>query len=506
MINKNFYPTPKGVLDDMFRAFGQNLYLGLRGRTILEPSAGKGDIIDYLEDRTKSLLNIVAMEVEHDLQAILLKKNIRLIGTDFLTDPILYRIDLIVMNPPFDAGAKHLLRAWEVLYEGDIFCLLNAETYNNPYSKERQLLKSIIDEYGEVVSLGQAFKYAERPTNVEVIAVRLSKPMKGNDFDLSDLLKEHYEEVEQTTFTDVEVADEFKRMEARYKATISQFKVTLKEIEKLKFLHNSFKLEIENLHEEEEKKKSKIAIEISNDRLHRLLSKGFNEFIKEFNSDAWMTVLNGSKFNNYLTKKVREDFHQQLKRMSNVAFTKENMMMVLGKLFDDRHSIMDDCILEMFDRFTSYFKENKVHVEGWKTNSQYKCNKKVILPYIIEYTYDGKSFKLKYDSNIEDFDKCMCYLMGKKLEDIVSLKQALETQFKELETGEYTWHKVNKGESTFFKFKFFKKLTLHLEFKEQRAWEWFNIRACELRGHPLPDTEAWKKQNKDYSTKPLMLT
>ena len=40
-----FYPTPRNLLNKMFE--GVNLY---KVHTILEPSAGKGDIVKYIEE------------------------------------------------------------------------------------------------------------------------------------------------------------------------------------------------------------------------------------------------------------------------------------------------------------------------------------------------------------------------------------------------------------------------------------------------------------------------
>ena len=44
MIFKDFYPTPRHVLDTMLSG------VDLHNKVILEPSAGKGDIIDYLTE------------------------------------------------------------------------------------------------------------------------------------------------------------------------------------------------------------------------------------------------------------------------------------------------------------------------------------------------------------------------------------------------------------------------------------------------------------------------
>jgi 16S rRNA G1207 methylase RsmC len=45
------------------------------------------------------------------------------------------KYDVIVMNPPFNKGAKFLLKAYDCLNgSGQLVCLLNAETINNLFS------------------------------------------------------------------------------------------------------------------------------------------------------------------------------------------------------------------------------------------------------------------------------------------------------------------------------------------------------------------------------------
>ena len=48
MFDKEFYPTPKEVIQKMIAPYEKNM----SRLTILEPSAGKGDIIDYISRGT----------------------------------------------------------------------------------------------------------------------------------------------------------------------------------------------------------------------------------------------------------------------------------------------------------------------------------------------------------------------------------------------------------------------------------------------------------------------
>lgn len=161
---KQFYPTPNKVIKKMLEPYTGKVHRGgingrmvdsytLTNKHILDPSAGKGNILKYIinEFDRYTKPKLYAIELDFDLQDILKSNDdINLIHNDFLTynDDIFF--NLILMNPPFANGDEHLLKAWEILIEGDIVCLLNKETIDNPYSKTRELLSNIIKENGSV--------------------------------------------------------------------------------------------------------------------------------------------------------------------------------------------------------------------------------------------------------------------------------------------------------------------------------------------------------------------
>ena len=138
---KNFYPTPKNLIKKM-----TDKIVKIKNISILEPSAGRGDIIEYIQEnkfeilkyyKSENIREIDCVEKNENLQKILMGKNFRIVGDDFLTFNTYKSYDLIIMNPPFDNGDKHLLKAISLFEKsggGQIICLLNAETLRNPYS------------------------------------------------------------------------------------------------------------------------------------------------------------------------------------------------------------------------------------------------------------------------------------------------------------------------------------------------------------------------------------
>ena len=96
-----------------------------------------------------------------------------------------------------------------------------------------------------------------------------------------------------------------------------------------------------------------------------------------------------------------------------MAFTKENMLKLIEGLYIGQEEIMTNCIIEAFDLMTKYHEENRVHIEGWKTNKSWKVTKKVILPYM-RNDWEGYP-KLSYDARekLADIEKAMCFIIKK---------------------------------------------------------------------------------------------
>jgi phospholipid N-methyltransferase len=80
MFNANFYPTPKWLAQKMIAPFD------LADAYVLEPSAGKGDILDVISNKYDRYRkpNLYAIEIEPELRSILEGKGYPVIGIDFL--------------------------------------------------------------------------------------------------------------------------------------------------------------------------------------------------------------------------------------------------------------------------------------------------------------------------------------------------------------------------------------------------------------------------------------
>ncbi len=185
--NSDFFPTPSYLAGKMLASVKWK-----KLKTVLEPSAGKGNIVEcvqaygkaYVKYRdeyySRSLnLDIDCIEIDANLRYILMGKNFRVVHDDFLTYNTQKRYDLIIMNPPFSNGDEHLLKALEMQENsgGQIVCLLNAETLRNPYTNRHKLLLQKLNKHGaQIEYVKNAFKRAERKTDTVIALVYIHIP------------------------------------------------------------------------------------------------------------------------------------------------------------------------------------------------------------------------------------------------------------------------------------------------------------------------------------------
>lgn len=477
MLNKNFYPTPNYIIGKMLRQLGIK---DIHNMNILEPSVGKGDIVKFLKENYRhAKKNIFGIENDEELFNYCQSQGIQMLGRDFLTFTTDYHFDLIIMNPPFDNGVKHLLKAWSLIEKtgGQIVCLLNKSNIDNLYSKERELLNRLIESFGTIENFGKCFEDAERATSVEVVCITLKKELskeenlfegmnyvKGETKDLKDFLGEGCIS-DEVGFNDV-IGNKIRQYDKAKEAFVE----LLNAYEKIEYytkgiVSDSFKGAVKEIIAESGDKKVK-----------------YNSYLKRLKIEVWKDLLKQLKIERLLTNKVNENFTEFINNQSLMELTKENIQEVVRMLFFNQNVLLESAVREVFDLFTSYYKENRYIPEGWKTNSHYKVNRKIILPNWVIYEANSWSdWRLDYRTShrYDDIDKVMCYITGKKYEEgTVLIKDVLEERFKVLNELKSKGGFDGECESEFFYIKFFKKGTVHLKFKDEFLWQEFNTRAC----------------------------
>lgn len=475
MFDSEFYPTPIHVIEMM----GIDCY----DKVVLEPQAGKGDIVDYCIGA--GAFQVLACEKHHDLRKIVQSK-CKVIADDFftVTPEQISHVNIIVMNPPFSNAEKHVLHAYQIAPEGcEIIALCNSETLNNGYSRSRTELLALIQDYGEKIHLGDCFSKAERKTGVEISLVRIFKPKVTEDanfddfYTLGDETNEYdalvsYNEIRAVVNTYLAAVKCFEKVEA-----VSQ---ELQSFTKVKFVG---KQKDDGSYETHELSfGDKISFNAGyNDR--GITTKA--DFAKAFQRKCWAFIFDRLDVGKYVTTGVMKDINTFIEGRKNYPFSVKNISKMLDIIVGTRDTTMNKAIVEAVDNFTRHTHENRYGVEGWKTNEGHLLNKKFIINYFSEITYGGalkvKSGGYSNVDNLMDLFKALCYITGT---DYSTIKQPY--QLGDLKAN--TWYDWG-----FFEFKVFMKGTGHLKFKDENVWARLNQAYAKIKGVQLPETIKTKK-------------
>ncbi len=493
MFDKEFFPTPEPLIEKMLSEYYDKYSRYNRlDRIILEPSAGKGDILHFLfRNFNMNTSDLYCCEKYSDLAAILQSKEYNLIGTDFLELETDIPFNFIIMNPPFSNAHEHLMKAWDVLDKGDIICLMNANTVLAPSSKERALCLQHINKHGSFEIVKNGFSTAERKTDIDVAIVKLKKE-ESQRFHFFDNLEQEIEEKINIDSGDLE-------NEVAVRDIVENIRLAGKVLKDcyLEQMKHQAIVNVKAKFFKTDEYSSGVFENVSGSQQER-----YSKLSRNINAKSWKMVFEQVEFSGAMTLSVLKDFNAWRSTYGNIAFTKENVNEFLKTLIMNQGMIMRKSLEDAWESMTSFHRDNKIHAEGWKTNDAYKVNKKVIMPYMISfdekwYREYGAEFKLPWDGNINvlsDYDSVLKHLMS--YNHIQWSKEALEQAFNRVGKIHVGDKYDNTAESSFFKFKFFKKGTLHMEFKDEEVWQRFNMEYAKGKNWLPEDYEEDKSKRK----------
>ena len=479
MFGNDFYPTPKEKLPKIL--FGYNF----TGTTILEPQAGKGNIVEYLYENGAE--EVLTCEINHDLATIIQSKS-RFIQHDFLElkSHQISHINFIIMNPPFSADEKHLIHAWNIAPPGcQIISLINFNTYRFGTNESRRILRSIIDDYGSCENIKDIFSDAERSTGVEIGLVKLNKPADSYEQEFDDFFFD--QEPEEITGPGFLKYSAIKALVNRYVEAIKIFDEQLNSAVKLNQMIKTFY-------------ETKIGFQVTEDNK----PKKRREFITDLQKSAWNHVIQLMNLEKFSTRGLESDLNRFVEKQSQVPFTEKNIYKMIELIIGTQEDRMDRAVKDVFERLTRHYHENRYQVEGWKTNSHYLFNHKFIMPFMTTRNWSG-GMGLHYNGNyklIDDLNKALCFITGTNYDTIGSLWYFMHNRYvvdedgkREKESNGYTdkryyYHYGTWYEWGFFEFKGYKKGTMHFKFKDLEVWGKLNQRISKIMGYPLFEKAA----------------
>lgn len=456
MFNADFFPTPAEVAADMLDC------LDLRGKIVLEPSAGSGNLIQACLERGAQ--EILWCEQEPKLQNILKPMGTKL-KDDFLQVEAadISHIDLIVMNPPFSADEKHILHAFSIAPPGcQIVSLCNWHTIDGRHWGRQLELAKVIEAYGSSENLGECFTDAERSTRIEIGLVRLTK------------LNTNKEEQWEGFFMgndDIEAQGQGIIPYRRSRDIVNRYVEACKLFDKQLLVGQ----QMHNVLDGFFGKDLGLQVTVEGAPVSR------NRFRKDLQKAAWKHVFDEFLPAQMATSQLRSDINVFVEKQSCIPFTERNLFRMLQIVAGTQEQRIDKAIEQAVDALTKHTKENRFGLEGWVTNNGYMLSQKFIKPYMAELSWSGNGIRLhNYGSafdEIQDLIKALCYITGK---NYVFMGQPSRTADGTFWPGEwYDWG--------FFTFKVFKKGTVHFKFKNKDDWAMLNQRYAKIKGQTLPE-------------------
>ena len=167
---EGFFPTPKTLVDQMID------YADIQaGHEVLEPSAGKGNIAQEIQQAAPDAI-LEVVEYNAGLRALLEAKGYNVVGNDFLE--VTKNYDRIVMNPPFEnfQDIDHVKHAYDLLKPGGKLVAIMGAGVKNSRKKAVEFREWLDDAGSYIEDLPEgSFKVSDRPTGVSTVMVTIEK-------------------------------------------------------------------------------------------------------------------------------------------------------------------------------------------------------------------------------------------------------------------------------------------------------------------------------------------
>lgn len=491
-----FYPTPKHIAEKMLEGVDFKHI-----KSILEPSAGKGDLCDaivstkdyqYWTRHSEDKEIIDCIEIDKNLQRILKGKGYRVVHDDFLTYETQMPYDLIVMNPPFSEGDKHLMKALSMVKDtgGQVICLLNAQTIENPYSITRQeLIKELENaDVCSVEKVSNAFSDAERQTDVEIYIVRVKYERRLKASKILEEMKKAMpiREPVRDAAGKIIKGDWRDAIVDHYNYEIACGLRLIDEYEGMTdMLQNSLKKDAYS------SPMLKLTMGERNTDANR------KEFVQRVRLKYWKALFDMPEFTKQLTGNLLDKFRSMVNDLKSYEFSVYNIVCIQLELSKEVNQGVADTIMKLFDDWTYKYhysegSDNVWYYNGWKTNDCFAVNQRVILPMYqcIDTGWDGKGFEIGYgvERKLNDIEKVFDYLNADTTDHYYSAGRRVARHIAENDTA-------RNIQCKYFTVSLFKKGTCHIKFTNLDVLKKFNLFAAQGKNW-LPPSYG-KKQYKD---------
>ncbi len=460
-----WYPTPKALAERLFAKLDCKNF-----HRILEPSAGDGALLAGLPERYRERYSRCAIDcIEIDIQHhdTLRKAGFKVVGFDFLSFKDASCYSAIVLNPPFRVGVQHVLHAWNILLEGDIGAIINADSLRNPHTRERKALLDLINTHGsyEIVTGAFMVEEAERKTSVDVALVHLKKSANIGDMVgnlIGDLRKDA--ETGAGLMGDVSAPSALVLPSSHIENTVIAFRAAVQAMREAK-VHDYRASYYARLLGDT------LAVRNGDDKTHRAnpissgqsigeLQSAIYEAYKELKDRAWASLLRSTNISSRLSQSAQRRLEAGFEDVKSLEFSVANIYGFIQGLCAQQGQMMNEMLADCFDTFSRHHSANVSLYRGWKSNARHrsagmklKTTRFIVPGHSVASCRHGADWRtIRF---LEDFDKCFATLDG-AAEAPYGLARLFTEQFDALFHGQ-------RVDSSYFSARFYPHAgTIHL--------------------------------------------
>ncbi len=435
-LETQFYPTPPALAARAWAKFRNREFV-----RVLEPQAGHGDLAvahpDYGGFRTPP---IDCCEIDIGKHGVLRGKRLNVVGFDFLEFGNGSFYSHIISNPPFSEGAAHVLKAWDILWDGEIVAILNAETVRNPFSCDRQTLLHLIERCGEVEFVEGAFAVpqAQRKTDVDVALVYLRKQADLKHDIIGDLLAGLHRDGETPEGLGAGYAEHYEVAlpNSVIENSVAAFNAAVRTMREAVFGEARASYYACLLGETMAVRNGDgppAPPAVSVGEVHENMAKRY-EALKD---RAWAGILRSTNVTARLSSAAQKRVESEFAQVKSLEFTVPNVYGFLCGLASAQGQVQIEMACDVFDLITKYYSENTVFYRGWKSNDKHRtCGMRIKTTRFVLPGHSGYSYSLSWESNqlLADFDKVFAMLDGKH-EPEVGLVRTFDEHYQALRDG-----------------------------------------------------------------------
>jgi len=347
---------------------------------LLDACSGAGALADAWERRSRDHysrrsrnhgLPVDVIEIDARYHPTLRDKNYNVVGLDFLQFEGGAIYSHVILNPPFAQGARFALKAWDMLWEGEVVAMLNAETLRNPFSAERKRLALLVAEHGSVEFIEDAFigGDVERATKVEIALVHLIKPAQcAHDWvgPIIDSLavepqaEESFELPNELALPNTFVTNQCLTFRAAVRA--------MREAVRSDAVAAHFAARIGDTMARRQGDAGPVVTQTTGAGVRQALRERY----LDLKDRAWASVLRSTDTLAKLSAKVQSQAESQFAQIKTLEFTESNVYGFLLGLVESQPEMQLDMACDVFDQITRYHSENTVFYRGWKSNDRHR--------------------------------------------------------------------------------------------------------------------------------------